>query len=183
LLAHHGYTLDDDYTYVMMRCSLARSLPRPQLAPGFTIRPLAGLGEVDAYAAVHRRAFESMSMTAAWRARTLDMPQYDPELDLVAVAPDGQLAGFCVGWATPERRVAQIEPFGVDPAFQGRGLGRALLLEMLGRFKAHGAEHAQVETDSGRTPARHAYTAVGLLPTYQSLRKGQWFSQHDSSQG
>jgi len=182
LLARHGYTLDDDYTYVMMSRALAGPLPRPDLPPGFAIRPLAGAGEVEAYAETHRRAFESASMTAPWRARTLRMPGYEPGLDLVAVAPDGQLAGFCVGWAAPERRVAQIEPIGVDPAFQGRGLARALLLEMLARFTAYGAEHVQVETDSGRTPARHAYEGVGLLPVYQSRRKGQWFSRPEGGQ-
>lgn len=182
LLARHGYTVDDDYTYVMMSRSLVGPLPRPNLPPGFAIRPFAGASEVEAYVEMHRRAFESVSMTAPWRARTLRMPGYEPELDLVAVAPDGRFAGFCVGWAAPKRRVAQIEPLGIDPAFQGRGLAGALLLEMLARFKAHGAEHAQVETDSGRTPARHAYEVVGLLPVYQSPRKGQWFSRPEDGQ-
>lgn len=182
LLARFGYVLADDYTYVMMSRALTEPLPRPDLPPGFAIRPLAGIGEVDAYVAVHRRAFGSAYMTAPWRAATLRMPGYEPDLDLVAVAPDGQLAGFCVGWAAPERRVAQIEPLGVDPAFQGRGLAGALLLEMLARFKDYGAEQAQVETDSGRTPARRAYEAVGLLPTYQSRRKGQWFSRPEGGQ-
>ena len=86
LLARHGYTLSDGYSYVMMSRSLAAPFPRSSLPPGFTIRPLAGLSEVDAYVEVHRRAFESTSMTASWRARTLRMPQYEPELDLVAVA-------------------------------------------------------------------------------------------------
>jgi len=183
LLARYGYTLDDDYIYVMMSRPLAGPLPRPDLPPGFAIRPLAGVGEVDAYVTAHRRAFGSAYMTALWRAATLRMPGYEPELDLVAVAPNGQLAGFCVGWAAPERCVAQIELLGVDPAFQGRGLGSALLLEMLARFKDYGAEHAQVETDSGRTPARRAYEAVGLLPTYQSRRQGQWFSPPEGGQG
>ena len=86
LLARHGYTLSDGYSYVMMSRSLAAPFPRSSSPPGFTIRPLAGLSEVDAYVEVHRRAFESTSMTASWRARTLRMPQYEPELDLVAVA-------------------------------------------------------------------------------------------------
>jgi len=179
LLARHGYTLDHDYAYVMLSRDLAAPLPRPDPPPGFTIRPLAGTSETDAYVALHRRAFASTSMTAEWRTRALRMPQYDPELDLVAVAPNGQLAGFCVGWAAPERRLAQIEPLGIDPEIQGKGLGRALLLEMLARFQAHGAEYAQVETETTRFPALRAYQAVGLQPIYRSLRKGQWFTRHD----
>ncbi len=175
MLARHGYTLDTEYAYVMMSRSLMEPLPRGDLHPGFTIRPLAGEGEAEAYAEVHRRAFESTSMTASWRMRTLSMPNYLPALDLVAVSTEGRLVGFCVGWFSPERRTAQIEPLGVDPEFQGRGLGRALLLEMLGRFTAHGAEYAQVETDSGRSPARGAYEAVGFRSIYQSIRKGQLF--------
>ena len=179
LLVRHGYTLDDDFAYVMLSRALAGPLPQPNPPPGFVIRPFAGAAEVDAYVGVHRRAFASISMTAEWRARTLRMSQYDPALDLVAAVPNGQLAGFCVGWAAPTRRLAQIEPLGIDPEFQGRGLGRALLLEMLGRFQAHGVEYAQVETESSRSPALHAYQAVGLQPISHSLRKGQWFSGHE----
>jgi GNAT superfamily N-acetyltransferase len=181
LLARHGYTLDDDYRYVLfsrhLRGSEAPPLPPVTLPDGFAIRPLAGMREVDAYAEVHRRAFASRAMTAAWRARTLRMPGYVPELDLVATAPDGRLAGFCVGWLAPERQVAQIEPIGVDPAFQGLGLGRALLQEMLQRFTTYGAEQAQVETDSGRSPARGLYEAAGFRPIGQTLRKGRWFTE------
>jgi GNAT superfamily N-acetyltransferase len=181
LLGRYGYTLDDDYHYMLFGLPLcgpaAPPLPAPTLPHGFALRPLAGVQEVDAYVAVHRRAFASTSMNAAWRARTLGMPGYEPELDLVVTAPDRRLVGFCVGWLAPERRVAQIEPIGVDPEFQGLGLGRALLLEMLRRFKTRGAEHAQVETDSGRSPARSLYEAVGFRPVCQTLRKGQWFTQ------
>ncbi len=175
----HGYRLDDDHAYVMMSRALDEPLPPPAPPAGFTIRPLAGADEVDAYVALHRRAFESTSMTAPWRARTLRMPPYRPALDLVAAAPDGRLAGFCVGWCVPERRVAQIEPLGVDPAFQGWGVGRALLLEMFHRFRAHGADLALVETEAGRSPARHAYEAVGFRPVYRTLRKGQRLPRRD----
>jgi mycothiol synthase len=178
LLERHGYVLDDDYAYVMMSRPLDVAPPPQALPAGFAIRPLAGEGEVDAYVALHRRAFVSMSMTAEWRARTLRTPTYRPALDLVAVAADGRLAGFCVGWLAPERRAGQIEPLGVDPAFQGRGLGRALLLEMFSRFAALGAEQALVETETTRSPARRVYEAVGFRPTHQALRKGQWLSPH-----
>ncbi len=180
LAERHGYHLDDDHAYVMMSRALDEPLPTPAPPAGFTIRPLAGADEVDAYVALHRRAFESTSMTASWRARTLRMPPYRPDLDLVATAPDGRLAGFCVGWSVPERRVAQIEPLGVDPEFQGRGVGRALLLEMFHRFRAHSAEHALVETEASRSSARHAYETVGFRSIYRTRRKGQWLSRRDS---
>jgi mycothiol synthase len=178
LLTRQGYTLEDDYTYLMLRRSLSGLLPRPEPPAGFTIRPIAGLRELAACVELHRRAFASTAMTLEWRERTLRMPGYEPGLDLVAVSPSGQLVGFCVGWTAPERGEAQIEPLGIDPAFARQGLGRALLLEMLSRFKASGAAQAQVETESGRTPALRAYESVGFRQAHRSVRRGQWFSRH-----
>jgi ribosomal protein S18 acetylase RimI-like enzyme len=158
----HGFLLDEHERYVVLRHPLGDLAPVPALPEGFALRPLAGEREAAAYAELHRAAFESAAMTADWRARTLRMPQYRPDLDLVVVAPDGALAGFCVGWLEPARRVAQVEPIGVHPRFQQVGLGRALLLEMLRRFKACGADSALVETDVERTPARRAYESAGF---------------------
>ncbi len=90
------------------------------------------------------------------------MPTYRPELDLVVSTPDGELAGFCVGWFEPSRRIAPIEPLGVHPRFHQLGLGRVLLLEVLRRFKEHGATSAMVETDGDRILARHTYESVGF---------------------
>jgi ribosomal protein S18 acetylase RimI-like enzyme len=75
-------------------------------------------------------------------------------------------------------------PLGVDPEFQGRGLGHVLLLAMLGRCRAHGATHLLVETESTRTPALRVYEAAGFRTVARSLRKGQWFSPaHDRAVG
>ena len=90
------------------------------------------------------------------------MPQYRPELDLVVVAPDNTLAGFCVGWLASERQVAQVEPCGVHPHFHKLGLSRVLLLEMLHRFKQYGATMAMVETNLDRAAARSAYESIGF---------------------
>lgn len=143
---------------------------------GFLLRPLAGEQETAAYAEVHRAAFKSTSMTPEWRARTLRTPQYRPELDLVVVAPDGSLAGFGVGWFASERHIAQIEPLGVHPGFHRLGLSRVLLLEMLHRFKAHGAVSALVATDLDRTPARRTYETVGFRQIHTIRCKGKWLT-------
>ncbi len=176
LLARHGYDLDDDVVYVSLSQSLAASPPQANLPAGYTMRPLAGMSEVDAYVEAHRSSFGSGMMTSEWRARTLQTPEYDPELDLVVIAPDGRIAGFCVGWLAPELRAGQIEPFGVAADFQGRGIGHALLCEILARFKAKGAHMAMVEVYASSAPARRAYEAAGFSVTHRALRKGRWAS-------
>jgi ribosomal protein S18 acetylase RimI-like enzyme len=130
------------------------------------IRPLAGAEEVDAYVALHQSAFESKNMTREWRQRTLQHRDYQPGLDLVAVAPDGRLAAFCVCWFTPNgytgRAEGQVEPLGVGPAFRKLGLGKAVLAEGLRRLREREAEWIYVETDNFRGPALRLYESAGF---------------------
>lgn len=171
-LARYGYVEDDDGRSVLLIRPLTEALAAPELPPGFSIRALAGAAEVEAYAALHHAAFKSTSMTAAWRLRTLAAPRYRPELDLVAVAPDGALAGFCVCWLAPDRASGQIEPMGVHPHFQRLGLARALQCEAFHRLRAYGASIALVEPWAFDTPANGAYAAAGFRLAHTVLRKG-----------
>ncbi len=167
LLERLGFVRDDWHTLHMSQ-PLNGALPTPQTPEGFTIRPLAGEAEVAAYVALHRAAFGSANMTEGWRRRTLQAPQYIPALDLVAAAPDGSLAAFCVCWLSQRghdengSNTGQVEPIGVRPDFQGRGLGRAVLLEGLRRLQAHGAASALIDSDGGNEASRSLYAAVGF---------------------
>ena len=153
---------EDSWSKVLLR--RAEPAPAaPALPAGFSLRPLAGADEVSAYVDLHRAVFESTNMTVDWRARTLRHPAYHPELDLVAVAPDGRLAAFCVGWfqAGPLPS-GQIEPMGVHSDFRQLGLGRAILSEAVRRLVNLGVAHIDVETDSYRNAAFELYEAVGF---------------------
>jgi mycothiol synthase len=125
---------------------------------------LAGENEVEAYVQLHRAVFESKNMTAEWRTRTLRRPEYLPDLDLVAVAPDGRLAALCVCWLDKEseKPSGQIEPLGVHQDFRKSGLGRAILSEGLRRLYLCGADRVYVETDKYRNAALGLYEAVGF---------------------
>ena len=173
----HGFLLDEHDDYVSLTHSLTALAPVPGLPDGFSLRLLQGELEAVPYAALHRAAFASDSMTPDWRARTLRMPQYRADLDLVVITSAGELAGFCVGWYEPARRMAQIEPIGVHPRYQQHGLARTLLLETLHRFKRLGAESAIIETDLERTPARRAYESVGFQQTHTIRRLEKWAGQ------
>jgi len=152
---------EDSWSKVFM-CRARAPIEEQPLPAGFTIRPLAGDAEVEAYVELQREVFESRNMTVAWRARTLSRPEYVPELDLVAVAPDGRLAGFCIGWLDPNAPRGQIEPLGVRAEYRQFGLGRALLFECLRRLQAHGAQDIYVETDNYRNAALELYESAGF---------------------
>ncbi len=125
----------------------------------------AGTGKVQAYVDLHRAVFESTNMAHAWRARTLGCLGYLDNLDLVAVAPDGRLAAFCIGWLSPvSGTIGQIEPFGVGRELREAGLGRAILLENVRRLASLGACRVLVEMDTYRSPALDLYGSAGFKP-------------------
>lgn len=155
---------DNSWTKVLFRRdALPAGRPPP---PGFTIRPLGGAAEVDAYVALHRAVFESESMTAGWRRCVLAHPAYRPDLDLVLVDAEGRLAGFCVGWLSAPGALpapaGQIEPMGIRADLRGRGLGRALLGACLDRLAGAGAASVVVETDNYRDAAFQLYASAGF---------------------
>lgn len=133
-----------------------------RIPAGFTVRPLKGEMEADAYVALHRATFGSTIMNADWRRRTIQHPSHVADLDLVVEAPDGKLAAFCVCWLDAEAQVGQIEPLGCHPDYRRYALGRIALAEGLRRLQAHGARQVFVETDSWRSTAKDLYESVGF---------------------
>ena len=157
---------ENAWSQVLMARPAAAPLPETPLAPGCTLRPLAGESEVEAYVALHQAVFESKNMTAAWRARTLRRSEYAAQVDLVAAAPDGALAGFCIGWFDLHgyggQPAGQIEPMGVRAEYRQAGLGKALLAECVRRLEQLGAAQVFVETDNFRGPALGLYESLGF---------------------
>lgn len=143
-----------------LRMTQPVSVPDAPLPEGVSIRSLRGPEEVDAYVALHRHAFRSEAMTARWRTATLNHPAYRPELDLVAEASDGRLVGFCIGWLAA--KTGHLEPMGVHENFRRRGLGAALIAELLRRMARLGAERCLVEPERGPSPAVALYEARGF---------------------
>ncbi len=175
LLERLGF-VRDAWSMLHLSQSLARVLPPPAVPEGFSIRPLAGEAEVAAYVGLHWAAFGSNNMTVDWRRRILESPQYVPALDLVAVDADGALAGFCICWLSQRANdhngsvAGQVEPIGVRPDLQQRGLGRALLLEGLRRLQAHGAMTAYVDCAGENDPAFQLYEGAGFRIAYKVLK-------------
>lgn len=177
LLEAYGFSAGEGYEVVRLAVSLS-SLPvsdQQALPTGFVVRPLHGDAEARAYMELHRAAFGTLNMTLEWRQRTLLMPGYTPETDLVTEAPDSRLAAFCINWLSPDGASAQVEPCGVHPDFQRHGLGRALLQESFRRLAARGVRRAWVETYAENDPARALYEAVGFRAEWRYVAHARTF--------
>jgi len=66
------------------------------------------------------------------------------------------------GRLDPARGIGQVEPAGVQPEFKRKGIGAALLGELLTRFRGLGATHGQVEAEPGNLAAIRAYQRSGF---------------------
>lgn len=157
---------ENPWRKVLLRHDRNQPASNQALPPGYILRPLQGVAEVDAYVALHRAVFGSENMTVGWRTRTLEQAAYQPELDLVIADPQGELAAFCIGWFTPEglnkQPMGQIEPLGVRADVRGQGLGQLILAEAVRRLYALGAAQVVVETDNDRDDAFALYEKGGF---------------------
>jgi ribosomal protein S18 acetylase RimI-like enzyme len=87
---------------------------------------------------------------------------YRSDLDIVAAAPDGVFASYCICWFDPESRTGQYEPVGTRPAFRGQGIGRAVVIEGLRRLRELGAHLAIVHTNDTNIAAIRLYESAGF---------------------
>src|SRR5262245_22550587 len=89
---------------------------------------------------------------------------------LVAVAPDGKVLGgatFIPRPGTPFSEVArngeaEIRMLAVDPAAQGRGIGRALIMACLERARAEGQAGMALLTRPWNVAAQRLYQSFGF---------------------
>lgn len=165
-LALRGFEAGDCFMHAMTR-DLDAPLAEAILPAGYQVRGLAGRREVQKRAAASHAAFgSSRDFESYWPryARFMHSPVYNPDLDIVAVAPDGQVAAFCIVWPDPVTGVGLFEPVGTHPDFQRKGLGKAVVLEGLRRLKALGMTSALVCAESDNPAAKALYESAGFKP-------------------
>jgi mycothiol synthase len=162
LLTRRGYTRDDWPEYQRQR-ALDAPIPEAPPAPGYTVRALGDVDELPARSWASWRAFHPDAPDEEyegweWYHNIQRIPLYRRDLDVVAVAPGGEVAAFCTVWYDDVTRTGYFEPVGTVPEHQQRGLGKAVMCEAMRRLKRLGATLATV---GGYSPAANAlYTSV-----------------------
>jgi mycothiol synthase len=167
LLERRGFVRQEERTLHLVR-PLGEPISEPPVPGGFSIRHVEGEHEVQALVALHRAAFGTENMTVEARLSWMRTPEYDPALDLVAVAPDGSLAAYAFCSISHDenrltgRKDGYTDPVATHPAFRRQGLARALLLAGCDLLKQRGMEYARTGTSSSNTPMLRSARAVGF---------------------
>lgn len=160
-LTQRGYQRAATALDLRMRV-LSHALPAAPVAEGYRVRSLAGEDEIAARVEVHRDAFAPSRMTTRRYEVLSRMPIYRRDLDLVAVAPDGSFAAFCIVWYDEELQIGVFEPVGCHSAHRRRGLASTVMVEGMRRLIELGARTAHVTSLAGNRPAEDLYESLGF---------------------
>ncbi|HNB52394.1 MAG TPA: GNAT family N-acetyltransferase [Anaerolineales bacterium] len=170
-LEKRGFTRDTTI-FIYNTCSLDGEIPDPVLPLGYTVRGMGGSSEAPSRARASYGAFQSKKDWEPYLQNYRNFTQapiYNPELDVVAVAPNGEIAAFAICWLDPVNGIGHFEPVGTHPDYQRKGLGRAVLYEGMRRMKARGMRKASVCVDGDNPAGVGVYAAAGFTPECKIL--------------
>lgn len=173
----HGFAREEVESLAYL-AELTGAPPAPVLPAGFSIRPLDGSREVEAALALHQASFGTENFTLEERVALMNTAAYLPSLDLVAVAPDGRLAGGCIcsleeAGGTGGTAEGYTDPVYVHPDFQRLGLAKALLLEGMTGLYELGVHQVRLGTSSDNPGMQRAAEAAG----FRVMAQRAWFSK------
>ncbi|MER5436992.1 GNAT family N-acetyltransferase [Streptomyces sp. NPDC002790] len=159
----HDLLADADWPTGEAWTPLCRDLTEPVRPPAVRIE-VAGPDRADAYAAVHRAAFDGATFTGArWHAMAAGAP-YAQARCLLAYDDEGAAVAEVTVWSAGPGRPGLLEPMGVHRDHRGRGHGTAICLAAAATLRELGASSALVGTPSANTAAVATYKAAGFRP-------------------
>jgi ribosomal protein S18 acetylase RimI-like enzyme len=143
-------------------------------AQDVVVRRALGPGDAEGIADLHDRVYrEEYGLDSRFRAsvaRTLDdaVAAGWPERSGAVWLIDGEggLSG-CLGLMVEEHRVGRVRWFVLAPELRGRGLGRALVAELVEEARAAGMRRLVLETFSALTAAARIYRGVGFRVVWE----------------
>ncbi len=133
--------------------SLDLSLPAGFLIRGMLQYDLPAVAEVDA------SAFEPL-----WQNSLSSLQLAYPQAVLATVAEaGGQVVGYQLSTRNPLG--AHLARLAVRPELQGRGVGRALVADLIQQAERHGMYHLTVNTQSDNSSSLALYKKIGFRET------------------
>jgi mycothiol synthase len=159
---------------LQLRRSLHAPLPTPELPPGVTVREFLPGQDDAAWIALNNRAFRGHPEQGAWTTEDLHRREQESWFDpagFFLAEHEGDLVGF--HWTkvhgsdpSPDSHghepIGEVYVVGVDPAFEGRGLGPALTLIGLRHLRSLGLTQVMLYVDETNHRAIALYEHLGF---------------------
>lgn len=163
-----GYLRSIDFVY------LGRApTPLPTVGPApAEVRRGAALDRAGAHALQNLTFAEIPNTSPVTRAdfdAGLDSPTAWPAATASWHGPDGRCVGFLLGVREPDHGV--IDAVGVDPAWRGRGLGRAIVADVLAVAAAEGVPEVRAVIASTNAASLALHHRAGFV---ERARKELW---------
>jgi len=139
--------------------------PIPDFAPPevFEIRSVVKETDFEKIAKAVRVVFgHGEWFTAEFLEGIASRSFYHEDLDLVAVAPDGNIASFCTFRVDPPSRITELEPVGTHPDYRGMGLAKALLCKGFRHLKRYNPTLLYIGGAADTPAANRLYASVGF---------------------
>jgi mycothiol synthase len=154
-----------------LRRDLVAPLPDAPLPDGIELLPWSPERR-SAFHAAYSRSFEDRTGFSGWDEWTWAIAftgcrDFLPEVSFLAVNA-GEPVGFLVSHENEEEdaRLGWVAQVGVVPAWRRRGLGRALVVEALRRYRERGWDAAGIEVNVNNPGALALYEAIGFERRY-----------------
>lgn len=169
ILKRRGYIHLSEHDEHQWRRSLKLAVPECTVLAGYTIGTLGDSSQLSSRSWASWRAFhsdepgEKYQNDWKWYLNIQAAPLYRPDLDLVAITHEGEVAAFTTIWFDRATHSGYFEPVGTVPDHQRSGLARILLCEGMRRLKRLGATICM--TAGSSLAANSLYRAV-LGPIY-----------------
>jgi len=168
VLAQRGFTrfASEHSTEHNGRRILAEPIARLPVPDGFQIRSMGDVDEHGRRSVASWRAFhpgeseDECDRSGVWYQNVQRSPTYRRDLDVVAVAPNGDIASFVVCYFDDVLRSGVFVLDGTVPAYRSVGLAKAVMMEALRRLQWLGATAAYVSWYEA--PAGALYRSVGF---------------------
>ena len=168
LLEKHGFRLS--LAEDTMRRDLSHALPAVQLPEGMTLVPWSEQRATEFFEAYQdsfreRPGFPGWS-EETWRHNLTDYPDFRADLSLLAME-GAEGVGFAICHVENEgdpksEGTGWVSQMGVRPAWRKRGVGGALLSEVMCRFQAGGLGWAALEVSTENPRALRVYQQLGF---------------------
>ena len=170
LLISRNYEIDPGH-YIFREKELRPSPGEPVvLPPGFTLQHIETADDLKKFHRGTELVFNFPDNPEVYQ--TLQQaPSFVPELDLILLSPDGEIASFGSVWFDRDLSLAEFEPVGTVPEYRQLGLGSALIAEACNRLRTLGCRKVTVMSWSESPGANRLYENAGFLPI---VKKNYW---------